>query len=110
MTFSEEVLMAYADDELDAPTRAAVDAAMASDPQIARRIARQRHGVGGAAAGQRACVRMPFGELVERADLERCLERRCERRDADRLSVRGGQTDVAGRHRQVGRHGQGTTL
>ena len=40
MTFSEEVLMAYADGELDAPTRAAVDAAMASDPEIARRIAR----------------------------------------------------------------------
>ena len=40
MTFSEEVLMAYADGELDAPTRAAVDAAKASDPEIARRIAR----------------------------------------------------------------------
>lgn len=42
MTFSEEVLMAYADDELDARTRAAVDAAMASDPEIARRIARHK--------------------------------------------------------------------
>lgn len=42
MTFSEEVLMAYADDELDAPTRAAVDAAMASDPEIAQRIARHK--------------------------------------------------------------------
>lgn len=42
MTFSEEVLMAYADDELDAPTRAAVDAAMASDPEIAQRIAHHK--------------------------------------------------------------------
>lgn len=42
MTFPDEVLMAYADDELDARTRAAVEAAMASDPEIARRIARQR--------------------------------------------------------------------
>ncbi|MGH8181044.1 MAG: anti-sigma factor family protein [Steroidobacteraceae bacterium] len=42
MRFSEEVLMAYADDELDAPTRAAVDAAMASDPEIAQRIARHK--------------------------------------------------------------------
>jgi len=42
VTFSEEVLMAYADDELDAPTRAAVDAAMVSDPGIAHRIARHR--------------------------------------------------------------------
>ncbi|HEY2035570.1 MAG TPA: hypothetical protein VGG96_01035 [Steroidobacteraceae bacterium] len=38
MTFPDDVLMAYADDELDADTRASVDAAMASDPEIARRI------------------------------------------------------------------------
>lgn len=42
MTFPDEVLMAYADDELDAGTRAAVDAAMAADPEIARRIARHK--------------------------------------------------------------------
>ncbi len=42
MTFPDEVLMAYADDELDAPARAAVEAAMASDPQIARRIAQHK--------------------------------------------------------------------
>lgn len=42
MTFSDEVLMAYADEELDARTRAAVEAAMASDPQIAHRIARHK--------------------------------------------------------------------
>ena len=40
MTFTDEVLMAYADGELDAQTRAAVEAAMASDPEIARRISR----------------------------------------------------------------------
>jgi len=34
--------MAYADDELDAHTRAAVDAAIASDPDIARRIAQHK--------------------------------------------------------------------
>lgn len=42
MTFSDEVLMAYADDELDARTREAVEAAMASDPEIARRIAQHK--------------------------------------------------------------------
>jgi hypothetical protein len=42
MMFPDEVLMAYADDELDARTRAAVDAAMASDPEIARRIAQHK--------------------------------------------------------------------
>ena len=39
MNFSEETLMAYADNELDSQTRSAVEAAMASDPEIARRIA-----------------------------------------------------------------------
>jgi hypothetical protein len=34
--------MAYADDELDAQTRAAVEAAMASDPDISRRIAQHK--------------------------------------------------------------------
>ena len=34
--------MAYADDELDAHTRASVDAAMASDPELARRVARHK--------------------------------------------------------------------
>lgn len=42
MTFPDDVLMAYADDELDARTRAAVEAAMASDPDIARRIAQHK--------------------------------------------------------------------
>jgi Putative zinc-finger len=42
MKFSQEVLMAYADGELDAETRAAVEAAMAEDPAIAAEIARHR--------------------------------------------------------------------
>ena len=42
MKFPDEVLMAYADDELDAHSRAAVEAAMGSDPEIARRIARHK--------------------------------------------------------------------
>ena len=42
MTFSEETLMAYADNELDAQTRSAVEAAMASDPEIARRVAQHK--------------------------------------------------------------------
>jgi hypothetical protein len=39
MTFSDDVLMAYADGELDLRTRAQVEDAMATDPQIARRVA-----------------------------------------------------------------------
>lgn len=42
MKFSDEVLMAYADNELDEQTRAAVRAAMAGDPLLARRIARHQ--------------------------------------------------------------------
>jgi hypothetical protein len=42
MTFSDETVMAYADGELDAATRAAIEAAAASDPELARRIARHQ--------------------------------------------------------------------
>ena len=41
MRFYDETLMAYADGELDADTRAAVDAAMANDPDLADAIALQ---------------------------------------------------------------------
>jgi hypothetical protein len=40
VTISDEMLMAYADGELDAATRASVEAAMREDPQIGKRIAR----------------------------------------------------------------------
>ena len=42
MNFSEETLMAYADGELDPPTRVALEAAMAADPALAQRVARHR--------------------------------------------------------------------
>jgi hypothetical protein len=42
MNFSDETLMAYADGELDAASRAALEAAMATDPQLAQRIAQHR--------------------------------------------------------------------
>lgn len=57
MTFPDEVLMAYADGELDADTRAAVDAAMASDPDIARRIARHE--------ALRSRVRSAFNKVLD---------------------------------------------
>jgi hypothetical protein len=42
MSFSDETLMAYADGELDAATRAQIEAALAGDAELAQRIARQR--------------------------------------------------------------------
>jgi hypothetical protein len=42
MTISDETLMAYADGELDAATRANIEAAMREDPEIGKRIAHHR--------------------------------------------------------------------
>jgi hypothetical protein len=42
MTISDETLMAYADGELDAATRASVEAAMQEDPEIRKRVAGHR--------------------------------------------------------------------
>jgi len=42
MTISDEILMAYADGELDAAVQEAVESAMREDPQIAERVARHR--------------------------------------------------------------------
>lgn len=42
MKFSQEMLMAYADGELDAQTRQTIEAEMAVDPQVAQEVERQR--------------------------------------------------------------------
>jgi hypothetical protein len=42
MQFSDEILMAYADGEVDADTRRQIETAMASDPTIAERVAKHR--------------------------------------------------------------------
>jgi hypothetical protein len=42
MKFSDEIVMAYVDGEIDAAQRAAVEQALSSDPQLAERIAHQR--------------------------------------------------------------------
>jgi negative regulator of sigma E activity len=42
MTFTDETVMAYVDGELDEKARAEMDAALATDPELARRVARHR--------------------------------------------------------------------
>lgn len=42
MTYSDEMLMAYVDRELDAATTTSIDAAVARDPGLAARVERQR--------------------------------------------------------------------
>ena len=42
MTIPEETLMAYVDGELDEAGRGEVEAAMAADPEVARRVERHK--------------------------------------------------------------------
>lgn len=57
MRFSDEMLMAYADGELDLVARAEIEAAMATDPEIARIVERHR------ALRQR--VQAAYGEVLD---------------------------------------------
>jgi hypothetical protein len=66
MTFSEETLMAYADNELDAQTRTAVEAAMAMDPEIARRIAQHK--------ALRGKLRLAYDNVIEEPTPQRLID------------------------------------
>jgi hypothetical protein len=66
MSYSDETVMAYVDDELDAATRAAVAAAAAADPQLAQRIAR--------AQALRARLRAAFEPVLAEPVPPRLLE------------------------------------
>jgi hypothetical protein len=65
MTFSDETLMAFADDELDSATRAAVEAAMREDPDIERRVAQHR--------AMREKVQLAYAAELDEAPPERLL-------------------------------------
>ena len=66
MTFSEETLMAYADNELDAQTRSAVEAAIASDPEIARRVAQHK--------ALRGKLRVAFDKVLDEPTPQRLVD------------------------------------
>jgi hypothetical protein len=65
VTFSDEVLMAYADGELDPETRSQVQAAIATDPDVARRVA--------AHTALRASVRATFDAVLDEPVPERLI-------------------------------------
>jgi len=65
MTFSDETLMAFADDELDSATRAAVEEAMLEDPDIERRVAQHR--------AMREKVGLAYAAELDEAPPERLL-------------------------------------
>ncbi|MEA3132972.1 MAG: hypothetical protein QOG17_818 [Gammaproteobacteria bacterium] len=65
MTISDETLMAFADEELDAATRAAVEAAMRADPEIERRVAQHR--------AMRARLQSAYAPELDEAVPERLL-------------------------------------
>ena len=66
MTFSEETLMAYADNELDSETRAAVEAAMATDPEVARRVAQHK--------ALRGRLRVAFDKVLDEPPPQRLID------------------------------------
>jgi hypothetical protein len=66
MTISDETLMAYADGELDAATRASVETAMQEDPEIRKRVARHR--------ALRETMRGAFSAVLEEPVPERLVQ------------------------------------
>src|SRR5882724_6659466 len=65
MSFSDDILMAYADGELDVKTRAQVEDAMAADPAIARRVAAHQ--------ALRKTLRAGFDKVLEEPVPERLI-------------------------------------
>ena len=65
MTISDETLMAYADGEADAATRASIEAAMRDDPEIAGRVALHR--------AMRETLQGAFATVIEEPVPERLI-------------------------------------
>jgi anti-sigma factor RsiW len=93
VTFPDEVLMAYADGELDASTRAAVEAAMASDPEVARRVSQHK--------ALRNRVSSAFNELLDEPVPARLLTAAHNEHPSGRSGTRKGNVlPLGGRQAQ----------
>ena len=92
MTLSDEILMAYADGEVDEATRKVVEAALRDDPDVAARVARHR--------ALRAAVSSAFSSVIEEPIPERLLaaarQSQSTRRDnvVSLVHARGAKTPV----------------
>ena len=60
MKYSDEMLMAYVDRELDAATTASIDAALMQDPELATRVERQRELAGAVHAAFEPVLQEPM--------------------------------------------------
>lgn len=81
MTVSDETLMAYADGEVDAATRAIVEAAMRDDPEVRRRVAHHQ--------ALREAVKGAFAAVIEEPVPQRLIA-------AARGAPAGSVVDLAG--------------
>jgi hypothetical protein len=83
MNLSDEVLMAYADGELDSRTRAEVERAMDADPQIARRVAEHQ--------ALRATLHTTYDKVLEEPIPDRLLATARGRVSSDKRGVDNGR-------------------
>jgi anti-sigma factor RsiW len=81
MTVSDETLMAYADGEVDAATRAIVEAAMRDDPEVRRRVAHHQ--------ALRQAVKGAFAAVIDEPVPQRLIA-------AARGAPAGNVVDLAG--------------
>jgi hypothetical protein len=86
MTVSDETLMAYADGEVDAATRAIVEAAMRDDPEVRRRVVHHR--------ALREAVKGAFAAVIEEPVPQRLIA-------AARGAPAGSVVDLAGARNAV---------
>lgn len=87
MSFSDDTLMAYADDELAEPARGEVERAVRSDPAIAARVARHR--------ALRDDVCAAFAPIVDEAVPPRLVAAALPGKVADLSAVRAARVGVA---------------
>ena len=87
MTIPDEILMAYVDEELDAPTRAEVEQAIAADPGLARRVSRER--------ALREKLRAAFDGVLSEPVPERLIAAARESPAMDDVKLARGVADLA---------------